>query len=103
MKVKSFNTYLEKRLDKKEIKEIKDAAKVEFEIFTALQEEVAKTLVDFMTKNSLGFNELVAKLGKSPTQVSKIIKGKANLTLATIAQLYAFMGRRPHIIARELD
>ena len=47
MKVKSFNTYLEKRLDKKEIKEIKDAAKVEFEIFTALQEEVAKTLVDF--------------------------------------------------------
>lgn len=100
MKVKSFNTYLEKRLDKKEIKEIKDAAKIEFEIFTALQAEVAEALRNFMTENNLGFNELVGKLGKSPTQVSKIIKGRANLTMATIAQLYAFMGARPHIVVQ---
>lgn len=27
------------------------------------------------------------------------VKGEANLTLATIAQLYAFMGRRAHIVS----
>lgn len=100
MKVKSFKAYLEKRLDKKEIKEIKDAAKIEFEIFTALQSEVAEALLNFMAENDLGFNELVGKLGKSPSQVSKIMKGQANLTMATIAQLYAFMGRRPHIVVK---
>ena len=100
MKVKSFKAYLEKRLDKREIKEIKDAAKIEFEILTALQAEVAETLLNFMAENDLGFNELVSKLGKSPSQVSKIIKGQANLTMATIAQLYAFMGRRPHLVVK---
>ena len=30
--------------------------------------------------------------------ISRIIKGEANLTLATVAQLYAIMGRRAHIV-----
>ena len=61
MKVKSFKTYLEKRLDKKDIQEIKDAAKIEFEILTELQAEVAETLINYMTENKLGFNDLVGK------------------------------------------
>ena len=64
-----------------------------------LQHDISKAVIDYMAKNNVGFNDLVRKLGKSPTQVSKIIKGEANLTLATIAQLYAFMGRRAHIVS----
>ncbi|MDF1760179.1 MAG: hypothetical protein P1U40_06550 [Coxiellaceae bacterium] len=97
MKVKSFEKYLEKRLDKKEIADIERAAKVEFEILSALQNDVAQDLVKFMSDKNLGFNQVVNRLGKSPTQVSNIIKGNANLTMATIAQVYAMIGKKAHI------
>jgi len=97
MKVKSFKQYLEKRLDKSEIKEIEAAARNEFEILSMIQADVANDVIHYMSDKNIGFNELVQKLGKSPTQVSNIIKGNANLTMATIAQLYAFMGAKVHI------
>jgi antitoxin component HigA of HigAB toxin-antitoxin module len=99
MKTKSFEAHLANRLSKKEITEIEKAAKIEHESLQMLQHDVSKAVIDYMAKHDVGFNDLVRKLGKSPTQVSKIIKGEANLTLATIAQLYAFMGRRAHIVS----
>lgn len=99
MKKKSFEAYLAKRLNKEEIAGLEQAAKMEYESLKILQEDVSKAVIDYMAKNDIGFNDFVRKLGKSPTQVSKIIKGEANLTLATIAQLYAIMGRRAHIIS----
>ncbi|OHE77883.1 MAG: hypothetical protein A3F67_08170 [Verrucomicrobia bacterium RIFCSPHIGHO2_12_FULL_41_10] len=92
-------THLANRLSKQEIAEIDNAAKIEHESLQMLQHDISKAVIDYMAKNNVGFNDLVRKLGKSPTQVSKIIKGEANLTLATIAQLYAFMGRRAHIVS----
>lgn len=65
-----------------------------------LQHDVSKAIIDYMASHNVGFNDLVRKLGKSPTQASKIIKGEANLTLATIAQLYAFMRKRTHIVMK---
>jgi antitoxin component HigA of HigAB toxin-antitoxin module len=97
MKTKSFKQYLEKRLNKSEINEIEKAAKVEFEILSTLQQEVANDVIRYMDKKKMGFNDLVRQLGKSPTQVSHIIKGDANLTMTTIAQLYALMGKKVHI------
>ncbi|MCH9770626.1 MAG: hypothetical protein K0U12_07080 [Gammaproteobacteria bacterium] len=97
MKAKSFKKYLEKRLDQAEIKQIERAARIEFEIFSMLQNDIAKDVARFMSDNDIGFNELVRKLGKSPSQVSNIIKGEANLTLATIAQVYALMGKKVRI------
>ena len=99
MKSKSFKAHLANRLSKKEIAEIEKAAKMEHESLQMLQQDVSKAVIEYMAKHNVGFNDLVRKLGKSPTQVSKIIKGEANLTLATIAQLYAFMGRRAHIVS----
>lgn len=100
MKVKSFKSYLEKRMDKSDIKEIEKAAQMEVEALKILQNDVSKAVTRYMSKNNIGFNDLVRKLGKSPTQVSNIIKGQANLTMATIAQLYALMGQKAHIIAK---
>ena len=99
MKTKSFEAHLASRLNKQEIAEIEKAAKIEYESLQMLQHDVSKAVIDYMAKNNVGFNDLVRKLGKNPTQVSKIIKGEANLTLATIAQLYAFMGQRAHIVS----
>ncbi len=99
MKTKSFEDHLASRLSKQEIAEIEKAAKIEHESLEMLQHDVSKAVINYMAKNNVGFNDLVRKLGKSPTQVSRIIKGEANLTLATIAQLYAFMGQRAHIVS----
>jgi len=97
MKTKSFKKYLEKRLNKQEIKEIEKAAQIEYQILRFLQKDISTAVLHYMSKNDIGFNDFVNKIGKSPTQVSKIIKGEANLTLATIAQLYAIMGQKVHL------
>jgi len=100
VKAKSFRKYLTTRLDVEEIKEIEVAAELEAEALAALQADVVKAITGYMEKNKLGFNDLVRKLGKSPTQVSRIIKGEANLTLTTVAQIYALMKRTPRIVTR---
>lgn len=100
MKVKSFDQYLKKRLDKKEIQALEKAAKLEYEALKMLQRDVSKAITQYMAERGMGFNEFVRKCGKSPAQVSKIIKGEANITLATVAQLYALMGRKVHIVAK---
>ena len=98
MQIKSFKSYLDKRLDKKEIIALEQAAQMELESLQMLQKDVSNAMSQYMSDNDVGFNELVRRLGKSPSQVSKIMKGEANLTIATIAQLYALMGRRAHIV-----
>lgn len=98
MKTKSFKDYLEKRLDKKEIKEIEEQARMEYQTLRALQNDVSKAVAEYMTKEKIGFNELVRRLDISPTQVSKIQKGEANLTLASLAHIFALLKRRPHLV-----
>jgi antitoxin component HigA of HigAB toxin-antitoxin module len=98
MKVKSFKAYLEKRLDKKEIAAIDKAAKLEYAILKSLQESIANAVNYYMEKENMGFNDLVNTLGSSPSQVSKIIKGEANITLATIAHVFASMNQMPKLV-----
>ncbi len=98
MKVKSFSAYLAKRLNQDEIADINRAAQLEHQVFQTLQQDITQALSHYMEQEQLGFNELVRKLGKSPTQVSKILQGKSNLTLASIAQLYALMNKVPHLM-----
>ncbi len=97
MRVKSFKEHLESRLNAKEITEIESAAEMEYKAIQALREDISKAIIQYMSKNDIGFNEIVRKLGKSPSQVSKIIKGEANLTITSIAQIFAIIGKMPHI------
>lgn len=97
MKTKSFKDYLETKLNKEDILDIEMAAKMEYSAINDLKSDVSKAVINYMAENDVGFNDFVRKLGKSPTQVSKIIKGEANLTIATIAQIFSIMGRKPHI------
>lgn len=98
MKLKNFKDYLAKRLDKQEIAEIEQQAEIEYEALKLLQEDVAQALSDYMAKEKIGFNELVRRLGISAAQVAKIQKGKANLTLATLAHISALLKKKPHLI-----
>lgn len=98
MKTKSFDKYLQKRLDKSEIAEIEKLAKLEMEYLQSLQEDVSKAVANYMAHENIGFNELVRRLNISPTQASNIQNGRANLTLATIAHVFALLKMRPHLV-----
>jgi transcriptional regulator with XRE-family HTH domain len=100
MKTKSFQAYLEKRLNKKEITEIKEQAKLEKQALQNLQSDISNAIAEYMSQEKIGFNELVKRLGASPTQVSKIQKGEANLTIASLAHIFALIKKQPHITTR---
>jgi transcriptional regulator with XRE-family HTH domain len=95
MKTKGFKSYLEKRLNKKEIAEIKKQAQLEVRILKSIQKILADTMADYMKQNDIGFNELVRRLDSSPAHITKIQKGEANLTLSSLAHLLALMGKEP--------
>jgi transcriptional regulator with XRE-family HTH domain len=95
MKTKSFQDYLEKRLSKEEIAEIKEQARLEIKILKAIQKAVADTLEDYMKKNQVGFNELVRRLDSTPAHVSKMQRGEANLTVSSLAHVLALLGKEP--------
>ncbi len=96
MKTKSFQQYLEKRLDKTEIAEIEKLAKLEFEIMKSFQQDIANAVKNYMAEEEIGFNELTRRLNISPTQASRIRSGGANLTLSTVAHLFALLKLRAH-------
>lgn len=67
----------------------------------AMQESISTAVTGFMSVHNIGFNELTKRLKTSTRQSSKIIRAEANLTLASIAELAALMGKRPRIVFEE--
>lgn len=98
MKLKSFKDYLDKRLDPKEISTIQHQADIEYESLKALQNDVSRAIEKYMQEQKIGFNELVRRLDVSPTQINKIQKSEANLTLASLAHIAALLNKRAHIV-----
>jgi DNA-binding Xre family transcriptional regulator len=95
MKTKSFKKYLEKRLDKKEIAEIEEQARLEAKILKSIQRFITEALDEYMQKNKVGFNELVRRLDGSPSQVAKMQRGEANMTISSLAHICALLGKEP--------
>lgn len=98
MKHKSFAEYAKKRLTKKEIEQIDREAELEVQFLKSMQMMISVVVNDYMEKNKLGFNELVERLETSPSYLSKMKKGDANLTFSTFAHLCAKMGKNPEDI-----
>lgn len=97
MRGKKFQDYLEKRLTQSEIVDIERRAKLEKQALQALQKDIAQAVRVYMQEEKIGFNELVRRLDASPSHVAKIRKGEVNLTLASIARLFALLDRKPHL------
>ena len=89
---------MEKRLSKSEITEIERQVELEIRALKALQNDITHAMNVCMKEKNIGFNELVERLGVSPAHVAKIKKSDANLTLASIARLFATLGQEPHLI-----
>ena len=98
MKKKSFKAYLATRLNQAEIAEIEAQAELEARTLKTLQDDISHAVKEYMHEEKIGFNELVRRLGISPLQVSKIQKGAANLTLASLAHLFALLKKPAHLV-----
>ncbi len=57
-----------------------------------------KSNTEYVAQENIGFNELVRRLGTSPAQVAKIQKGEANLTMSSLAHIFALLKKRPHTV-----
>ena len=95
METKNFQSYLEKRLNHQEIKKIEDHAILEIKILKTIKEGISAAMAEYMSTNNIGFNELVKRLNFSPSHVAKIQRGEANLTLSSMAHLFALLGKEP--------
>jgi transcriptional regulator with XRE-family HTH domain len=95
---KSFQKLMEKRLTKLEIAEIEHQAMLEARALKLLQNDITAAMTDYMKEEKIGFSELVRRLDVSPAHVAKIKKGAANLTLASVARLFALLGQEPRLV-----
>jgi len=95
IKLKSFQEYVETRLTKEEIAEIDKQVDLEIKILKSMQNFIASSLDEYMEENKVGFNELVDKLKSSPSHLSKMRKGEANLTIGSFARVMATLGKDP--------
>lgn len=95
---KSFQKLMEKRLTKAEIAEIENQVMLEARALKSLQNDITNAMNNYMKEKNIGFNELVKRLDVSPAHIAKIKKGAANLTLASIARIFALLGQEPNLV-----
>lgn len=98
MRTKSFQSYLEKRLDADEVAKIEAQALMEVKILKLIQDAISRAIAEYMKKNDIGFNELVKRLNSSPAHIAKIQKGEANLTVSSMAHILALLEKEPQDI-----
>ena len=98
MRTVSFEKLLQTNFSPAESKGIEDAAQLEFEILKSFQNDVSENLKNFMEEERLSISEVARRLGTSPAQIHKIQLKNANLTLASVAHLYALMRKKPQLI-----
>lgn len=89
------------RLTQKERDAIDEEARQELSALKAMQESLSMEIASFMSEEQIGIVELTSRLQTSTRQTSRIMKGEANITLATLAELAAVMGKIPKIIFEE--
>jgi len=96
-KFKKYTDLREEIFSKEEQKELDSEIKLEISAMNDLQESISKAIVSYMAKEQIGFNEFTRRLGSSSRQTSRVIKGEANLTLATLAEISSVIGKKPRL------
>lgn len=94
-KTKSFQKYIETRFSKQELAEIKAEAALEVRLLRSIQKMITDGVNEYMSEHKVGFNELARQLNWSPSKFAKVRRGEANLTLTSLTQLLALLGKNP--------
>ena len=93
-----YNEIRKRRLSSEEMAAVDSEVKREVEALKSMQEAISAALARYMADEEIGINELTRRLKTSSRQTSRIMKGEANITLATLAEVAAIMGAKPKII-----
>jgi hypothetical protein len=64
----------------------------------SMQESLSREIAAYMSAHGLGFVEFTKRLGTSTRQTSRILKGEANVTLATLAEVAVHIAKVPKIV-----
>jgi len=86
------------RLSKKDREELKMEAFSELSVLEEMQEQISKAFAGFLSKEKMGIVSFNEKFKTSSKQTNKIMKGEANLTLATLAEFSQRIGKRPRLV-----
>ena len=81
-----------------EIQKNEAEAALEIAALRSMQESLSRAIAAYMSENDLGFVEFTKRLGTSTRQTSRILKGEANVTLATLAEVAVHIGKVPKIV-----
>jgi AraC-like DNA-binding protein len=65
--------------------------------------EVTERICELLFRNQMSRAELADALGKSPSHVTHILTGNANMTLHTVADLFWACGRAAHITDEPIE
>lgn len=104
MELYKFDDILREIYTEEEIIEIKKKAQFKVNAFLDSKNNLKRSLEDYMKENNISLNEIIKRMHTSPSQVMKIKKGQANVTLATIVELASLMGKQPYeLIAPKKD
>ena len=87
-----------KHFSEEELKQIDAEVLTEIAQIRNLQDCVSHEAALYMAQEGIGFNEFMRRLATSPRKVSKILKGDCNLTMLSIAQLAALLGKRVKLV-----
>lgn len=88
---------LAENYSKDEAAEIRARAQEELSQLQQLQDDVTRIVAKYMAREKIGFNEMVRRLGISPSLFSKIQRGDGNITLATLAHIAQTAGMKVRI------
>jgi transcriptional regulator with XRE-family HTH domain len=92
MPIENFNKKLDKVLSKKKSDFLESASfQLDNRAWLDMSFEIALNILDVLEAKGWTQKQLAEKLGVSPQQVSKIVKGKENLRLSTISKLEAVL------------
>ena len=100
-KIKAMPTLDEvenKLLTEEESAEVQLQAQIMTAAMRALQESVSLAVVAYMAEQKIGFNELTRRLDTCSRHTSRLLKGEANLTMGSIAELAVLMGKKVKVV-----
>lgn len=89
---------LNKRLTPEQRAANKEEAVQELEELKMLQNALSRDVIQFLALEKIGVPDLTIRLQTSTRQAYKIVRGEANLTLASLVELGRVLKRRPKII-----
>lgn len=80
-------------LTPEQIQKNEKEAALEIAALCSMQESLSREIAAYMSAHGLGFVEFTKRLGTSTRQTSRILKGEANVTLATLAEVAVHIGK----------